>query len=153
MVRRKSFPSLKVVYKKQLEGEIGFRQKYQWDQFIPANDALRFLADCESEGEMVSITSILKQIHDANKDESNFIRITQDKCPQVCYKDVKLDDDVTVSLVQINCSKEFEDAKIDEGLQIKMLDWTETNGSKVVIQPSEKTKVFTENKSWKSRLL
>ena len=50
--KEKSFPSLKVVYNKQEEGEIGYRQNYQWDYIHNPQTMLFAWLKSEKEGEL-----------------------------------------------------------------------------------------------------
>ena len=116
--------------------------KYQWDFIHDPQDMIVWL---QSDEEMasVNILTLLSQIREANKNETDFIQITQDQCPQVCYKNVKLGDE-TISLLQLNCSKDFENAELNENTQAQFIDWDGLQGEKVIIKPSEKSLRLSE---------
>ncbi len=116
--------------------------KHQWDAIHDPGLVLGMF-ERDEEGMMINIPTILSQIREANIQDYRTLKITQDQCPQVCYQDLKLGTSI-ISYLQINCSKEFENKVINENNLIKLIDWSLTPGSKIMIKPSEKSKVFSE---------
>lgn len=66
-----------------------------------------------------------------------------DKCPQGFYKDKKIGD-YKLSGLQINCSKDFENAELNESFNGLLKDWTPAFAQRPIIMPGEIKKVFTE---------
>ena len=142
--RENFFSPLKVVYRKQLKGEKRCTNKYQWDLIHdPKAELFSWLED-EEEAEMISISDLLTQIRSANQQEKPSIEILKDQCPQVCYKDYTLEGE-KLKYLQVNCTKEFENAPIDENMTAQLVNYKLAYGEKMLVMPGEKSNVFAES--------
>jgi hypothetical protein len=97
----------------------------------------------EEEGEMVDVMSLLDKIREANQKEYPSLEIMQDQCPNVTYKNVPLGDN-KVDYLQINCSKEFQNAEIDEERINSIIKVELKFGQNLMLSPSEKSLVYSQ---------
>lgn len=144
-LHRENFSSpLKVFYRKPLKEEKGYTGKYQWDLIHnPKAELFSWLED-EHEAEMISISDLLTQIRNANQQEKPSVEIMQDQCPQVCYKDYTLEGE-KLKYLQVNCTKEFENAPIDENITAQLINYKLAFGEKKLVMPGEKSTVIAES--------
>jgi len=117
--------------------------KAQWD-LIHNPETTTGLFDGMEDGAAINIFSLIDDIRKANKNEERMLTISQDKCPLGRYENVKLGENM-LSLLQVNCTKDFENTAIDENITNTMYEWKPDFGSKVVVRPGEKAQVFTES--------
>jgi hypothetical protein len=97
----------------------------------------------EEEAEMVDIMSLLDKIREANQKEYQSLEIMQDQCPNVTFKNVPLGDN-KVDYLQINCSKAFQNAEIDEERINSLIKVELKFGSNLRLSPSEKSLVYSQ---------
>jgi hypothetical protein len=114
-------------------------------QSLPTYIRLRHsLSRTGSEAEMISISDLLTQIRNANQQEKPSIEILKNQCPQVCYKDYTLEGE-KLKYLQVNCTKEFENAHIDESMTAQLVNYKLAYGEKMLVMPGEKSNVFAES--------
>ena len=97
----------------------------------------------EGEAAMMSTMGLIEKIRNANKKEIRSLKIMQDQCPSVCYKNIKLGDNA-LDYLQINCSKEFQNNGIDEYRKSILQTWKPKFGTDVLLSPNEKSLVMSQ---------
>jgi len=97
----------------------------------------------EEEGAMISVRGLIERIRESNKKEIRSLKIMQDQCPSVCYKNIKLGE-TNIDYLQINCSKEFQNSGIDEFRKSIFQTWKPKFGTDVLLSPNEKSLIFSQ---------
>jgi hypothetical protein len=141
--RKNLFPLANIIYNNHLDDKLPYWHKYQWD-FIhdPQKIWFAWLQD-EEEGEMMSITDLLEQIRKANQEGANMIEILKDECPQSGFTNVPIGDK-KLSYLKIKCSGEMLADDFTKITNTTNTQWELKFGEKVLVQPSEKTKIIIE---------
>ena len=116
--------------------------KYQWDIIHNPLPFISWLQDDE-EGAMINVVRLMTKIKTANSKEEHILSILKDQCPNVCFKNVTLENNKKLDLLQINCSERFMNKTIEEGRKTEFISF-KTSGNDVLIAPSEKDRLITE---------